>query len=639
MKIISKALVFVSLSLLGNQYLSAQTISTIAGNGIAGFAGDGGTATAAEFHKPNKFYIDGSGNIYVPDNFNNRLRKISSSGIVTTIAGTGVSGGAGDGGPAALAQLYGPTDVTLDVAGNIYIAELDGNRVRKINTSGIISTIAGNGMPGFSGDGGPAVSALLHGPESVYFDAGGNLYISDAFNQRIRKINSSGIISTFAGNGWSGYSGDGSPATAAGLSYPYGLSGDASGNIYLADQLNHVIRKINASGIISTVAGNGFGSYGGDGGPATDAQLNNPTDVYADNAGNLLIGDKLNQRVRKVSSSGIITTIAGVGTTGFSGDGGPATNAQFNWPAFVTMDAGGRIYISDNLNYRIRVISGGNTAPHFVNGPIQNITICLNESTIHVPIDSELSATDPDIAQVETWSVLTPPLYGSLAATYSTSSTGGILLPSGLTYTPTGLYVGLDTFKVGISDGFATDETTIIVNLSQLPDAGIISGIDSICEGESMVLIESVPGGTWSNKSTSISGIDVSGNVTGVLAGLDTILYIVTNTCGSDTSFFPISVKPGGSCHTSVASISNEDVGNLSVFPNPNNGQFFIEINSVKDENANVTISNILGEQISNAIVRTNHRSELQMELPEGIYLVSVYLPDCVKRTFIQIAR
>jgi hypothetical protein len=258
---------------------NAIIIDTVAGNGSWGYSGDGGPATEAMLSYPRGVAVDASGNIYIADLYNHRIRKVDTSGIITTVAGNGDEGYSGDGGPATEAMLDFPFGVAVDASGNIYIGDTHNYRIRKVDTSGIITTVAGNGAWGYSGDGGPATEAMLDFPCDVAVDASGNLYIGDVYNQRIRKVDTSGIINTVAGNGSWGYSGDGGPATEAQLHGPFGVTVDASGNLYIADYDNQRIRKVDTSGIITTVAGNGSRGYSGDGGPATDAMLNHPRDI------------------------------------------------------------------------------------------------------------------------------------------------------------------------------------------------------------------------------------------------------------------------------------------------------------------------------------------------------------------------
>ena len=332
-------------------------ITTVAGNGSGSYSGDGGPATSAELYNPLAVALDASGNLYIAEYSNNRVRKVSPSGIITTVAGNGTQGYSGDNGPAASAELYHPFGVALDASGNLYIADWGNDRIRMVSPSGIITTVAGNGTPGYSGDNGPATGAELNYPTAVALDASGNIYIADVYNSLIRMVSPGGIITTVAGKGSQGYSGDNGPATGAELDYPSGLALDASGNLYIADEVNNRIRMVSPSGIIITVAGNGTQGYSGDNGPATSAELNSPTAVALDAFGNLYITDNANNRIRMVSPSGIITTVAGNGTQGYSGDNGPATGAELSGANGVALDASGNLYFADEYTNRIREVS------------------------------------------------------------------------------------------------------------------------------------------------------------------------------------------------------------------------------------------------------------------------------------------
>src|SRR5271157_2489901 len=333
--------------------VSGGTITTVAGNGTQGFSGDGGPASSASLSRPSGVAVDSAGNLYIADTYNWRIRKVSG-GTITTVAGTGNQGFSGDGGPAISASLGAPFGVAVDSNGNIYIADEGNSRIRKV-TGGTITTVAGNGAYQFSGDGGPATGASLSNPFGVAVDSAGNLYIADYDNYRIRKV-SGGAITTVAGNGNHFFSGDGGPATSASLWYPFGATVDSAGNLYIADTYNARIRKV-TGGTITTVAGGG-NQGSGDGGPATSASLRTPRGVAADSAGNLYIADQGNNRIRRVSG-GTITTVAGNGTSGFSGDGGPATGASLSQPEGVAVDSAGNLYIADTANNRIRKVSGG----------------------------------------------------------------------------------------------------------------------------------------------------------------------------------------------------------------------------------------------------------------------------------------
>lgn len=350
-------------------------VDTSAGTGTAGFSGDGGDARLANLNRPEGQDVDAAGNVYVADRQNNRIRRISlTSGVITTVAGNGTLGYAGDGGPATSASLNGPRDVAIDVNGNIYIADRGNNRIRRVSAlDGTISTVAGNGVRGFGGDLGLATSASLNRPFGVGVAADGTIYIADTENFRVRAVAPNGIILTVAGNGVEGFFGDGGPATSANTLGPFRVEAAGAGEFYFSD--GNRIRRV-ADGIINTVAGIGVEALSGDGGPATAAALASPTDMTLDSAGNLYITDTFNHRVRRVSAAtGRISTIAG-STVGFSGDGGPSAMAQFASPLAIsfsnpgTAETYGILNVTDHGNERLRTVA--------LRTPVQAVRVLLD---------------------------------------------------------------------------------------------------------------------------------------------------------------------------------------------------------------------------------------------------------------------
>jgi len=435
-------------------------ITTIAGNGIAGYSGDGGAATSAEVNLVEGVTADGSGNVYFADIASNCVRKITG-GVITTVAGTGTQGFSGDGGAAISAQLFHPQGVAIDGGGNLYIVDTGNYRIRKVTPAGIISTIAGNGTNGSSGDGAAATSAQLL-PTAIAVDGVGNLYIGDANHERIRMVTLAGTISTIAGNGTAGFTGDGGAATSAELNEPQGVAVDPTGNVYIADFVNHRIRKVTPSGVISTFAGNGTVGSGGDGGAATSAALQSPLGVFADNQGNLYLADATGSRIREVNTSGIISTVAGTGTQGFGGDGGLATLAEVNSPYTLAVDSVGNLYIGDLNNHRVREViyqatvppPGQADTPTISPGTgtyttIQNVTLSDGTSGVSfyyttdgsTPTTSSTLYTGPiAVSASETLQAIAVPTTGTSSAVASATYTVNlmtqppVILPAAATY-------------------------------------------------------------------------------------------------------------------------------------------------------------------------------------------------------------
>jgi len=342
--------------------LSGGTISTYAGTGTAGYTGDLGAATAARIAHPEGITVAANGDVYYADPDNNVIRKVTAAtGIITTVAGSGGNGSSGDGGLAILAKFKNAEGVFVVANGDLYLADTGNHEIRKVTAlTGIVTLVVGSTSPGYSGDGGAAAAARLRLPAAIVVAANGDMYIADTGNDTVRKVTAAtGIITTYAGTGTTGYTGDGGAATSARLSGPQGLVLAANGDLYIADTGNNVIRKVTAAtGVITTFAGTGTAGFLGDGGVATSARLNAPESVSISASGELYIADAGNNRIRRVSTGGTITTVAGTGTAGAAGDGGLPTAAQLNSPHGIAVSTSGTYYISDRVNNEIRRVTG-----------------------------------------------------------------------------------------------------------------------------------------------------------------------------------------------------------------------------------------------------------------------------------------
>jgi hypothetical protein len=443
--------------------LCSQIIYTIAGNGVAGYNGDQISSSSAQVGGPTGIAIDTAGNIFFCDQTNNRIRKITPNGMITTIAGTGVGGFSGDGGPALNAKIAWPYDIAIDRAGNLYIADMMNKRIRKISTSGIITTIAGTGVAGYNGDNIPAVTAQLNNAFSVAVDTIGNVYIGDVSNNRIRKVDPAGIITTFAGTGVQGYSANGL-ATSSNLYGPGGMVFDKAGNMYFSDTGNNLVRKIDASGMMTDFAGTGSTSFINDGGPALNGSLSQPNGICVDKFNNVYICDVYHYRIRKVDASGIITTLAGTGVNGSTGDGGLATGAAVA-PYKIGIDKNGNLYYTDSGNNRIRKIAYPCTspAPPASTTPAASLNVCSGGTTV-------LSVLDP-----------------GLISWYATA-TATTVLGTGFTYTTPALTTNTVYYAATKTcTGSATRTSFSITVQPGLPVSATASG-SLVCSGTTVTL-------------------------------------------------------------------------------------------------------------------------------------------------------
>jgi sugar lactone lactonase YvrE len=729
---------------LGTQ-VHGQIINTYAGNGTATYAGDNGQATAASLNQSTGVAIDATGNIYIADSQNYAVRKVDAkTGVITTVAGNGINANSilMDGIAATSSELSDPWGVAVDDSGNIYIADYGDKAIRKVTAStGIITTIAGNGTWSFSGDGGPATAATLSVCIGVALDDSGNVYIADQWNHRIRKVTKkTGIINTIAGSGTEGYSGNGGQATNAELAYPSGMVIDDSGNVYIADQWNNEIRKVSQkTGIITDFAGNGNGApglysggYSGDGGQATSAQLNYATGVGMDDSGNIYIADWANQVVRKVTlKTGIITTVAGNNAkgAGFYGDGGQATSAQLNAPSGVTTDVCGDIYIADYMNNRIRQVSVPDTLKVSPNVSIcrgGNDTLKASGGINYIWSPSAgLSDTTGSIVVASPTATTTYTLTGnggcgggttttlSIVVTVTSSpvvsvqpdsplvckgqqltlyASGGISFQwVGTTDTTDSIIVNPSrdtTYELLAVNGTCITDTFISVKINLAPPLIFEPPSPSTCSGAGIVLSVPASGNNyvWTPASTlsssagdtvtatpsitttyTVIGIDSLGcTVTGldtvsvkqgpskptisqsgdVLTSSatqgnqwvrnDTILTGATNQTYTATisGYYQVIAKnPVNGCSTESDSLIVEGINQLSViseqlsvYPNPTGGEIFVNISSsvadVKDWNLQIT--DVLGRTLYTK-QSLNYNNDIDLSsLPGGVYFITV---------------
>ncbi len=518
---------------------SGHIISTFAGTGTGGFSGDSGAATVCHFMVPQAVASDASGNLYIADLGNARIRKVGTDGIIHTIAGTGTPGYSGDHGPASAAMLQSPVALTTDRVGNLYFSDTGCSCVRKINPSGIITTVAGTGTAGFSGDF-IATASQLNLPAGVFVDTWGRMYIADMGNNRIRYVDTTGLIVTLAGNGQNYFWGDGGLADTAGLPAPTAVAVDRYGNLLIACAADNRIRKVGTDNFISTYAGNGTGGFSGDNLPATGSALSFPYAMQLDQNGRLFIADAGNRRIRMIDSFGYIQTVAGRGTAGYSGDGLLAVSAGFSQPVGAALDPAGNLYIVDAGANVVRQVVNGFAFPAFPAGNPVTDTVCTASAANS--IDSILTIMEADTVQNLSWTSRGASAHGTVAGTFSTTANGANVAPSGIAYTPDSGFVGTDTVLIRVSNNWYAVGVTVVVQVIPLPQAGTITAADSLCPGSSLTAADSETGGVWSAWG---GGIVAGGSVfTAVAAGLDTLVYSVSNRCGTTRATKPVRVLP-----------------------------------------------------------------------------------------------
>jgi hypothetical protein len=567
---------------------TAQNINTTAGTGVAGFSGDGGPGSVAQFRNPSYVITDASYNIYIADYLNQRVRKIDASGNISTIAGSSSIGGfGGDGGPATAALLYQPYGIALDPSGNLYISDYINHHIRKVDAAGIITSVAGGGSGGYTGDGGAATAALIKNPTGICTDAAGNVYFAEETNNIIRKITvATGVISTVAGNGTSGYAGDGAAATAAQLQQPKDVAIDAAGNLYIADWLNHRIRKVSTTGIITTICGTGVGAAGADGSLAVVTAIDHPLSVKLDASGNILFYDSWNNRIRKINAAGIVSTVAGNGSYGYSGDGGAATAAKIA-SCGIFIDATDRIVIADNGNHRIRIVT---PAPIVISG---TATMCAGNTTT-------LTAS----VTGGTWS--------SSAPTTASVDAAGIV---------TGIAAGTATISYIATTGTATKDVT--VNATPAP----ITGTPTVCIAATTTLSSATSGGSWISFNPPTASISATGVVTGNIADTVTIAYFFLTGCYTTT------IVTVDACTTEISQATQSN-SHIDIYPNPAQSTVSISCPNTKGQ-VHILVTDMLGKDlIHDTHTLQSGVAQLHIsDLPAGSYIVKIISENTVATT------
>lgn len=644
-------------------------ITTVAGDGTGSYGGDGGAATAAQLNKPQGVATDDTGNLYIADYLNNRIRKVDLAGNISTIAGMGIAGNAGDGGPAAAALLNRPMDIYLDSANNIYFVDMGNHSVRLITTAGIIQTLAGTGTAGFSGDGGPATAAQLQNPYAVMWHPSGYLYVADYGNHRVRNISlATGIINTVAGNGTAGNSGDGGFSVSAQLHYPAGVTMDNAGNLYITSGSR--IRKVTATGIISTVAGND--GYSGDGARADSALLQNPVHACRDAFGNTYIADSGNHTVRKVNATGIITTIAGNGSRGNTGDNGPATAATLSQPVSVAISSTGYLYISDKAHHVIRMV---NTATGIITTVARNgvpglagngglATSAEMNNPYGIALDSADNLYISDNANNcirrmdAVTNIMTTVVASSGIAGFSGDGSAALSAtlngPAYITFDKNDNLFIADRNNNRIRKVEATtgNITTVFGNgtSGNAGDGG--TGISAeLCQPTGIAVDDS--GGMTTSVCGKIRHVPTSGGPVRVDAGLNVSGISANGLSGSLTAFDTAAgiiydehnnllIPDAGNHCVRVRQVSsptgiahaNAGVATISIFPNPVHNIFRVSVNTPTVVNAvlSINVTSVVGEVVYSGFMQVDNGYAITLvnlgnDMPAGVYICTITGP------------
>jgi sugar lactone lactonase YvrE len=648
---------------------ASGVITTFAGTGTAGSGGDGSPATGATLNFPVGVAIDTSGNVYISDFNANVVRKVNTSGIISTIAGTGTAGYNFDGVAATTAQLNAPTHIVVDAHGTLYICDDQNHRIRKVNlTTGIINTMVGTGTPGNSGDHGPASTAQINLPRGIAIDHSGNLYFTDVAENVIRKVSiMTDTITALAGTaGVAGYSGDGGPATAATLNQPDGITADATGDVFFCDRLSKVVRRILSDGTISTVAGHDDSLFCGDGGPALQAELDSPMASAYDAAGNLYIADYGNNCVRVMSPGGNIETFAGdaLAGPGFSGDGGPATAAKLNHPKGVATDAAGNVYISDAGNSALRVVhtSGNISTIAGTPGTVgysgdggSALSAKLNDPT-GIIVDSVGNVYFSDAGNNALRVVHTSGNIDAVAGNGTPGSGGDggaasaaqLVYPMGLAFDKQGnLYIAdsgaarvrvihtsgnISTFAGTGTRGYSGDGAAASSAELTAPMGVVVDDTGNVHisdGGNARIRIVHTSGNISTYVGTGVPGFNGDGPVGSAQLNMpvgltkDQAGYIYVTDRKNDRVRKFVGVGP-----LSVISTSNLESKGLVVYPNPGKENFVINYTSASNTPLHYILMDLLGRKITEGNAATNQVFELHVSVQPGVYLLNATTGD-----------